>query len=354
MLEVDHSTLGPIKLPGRRCGSTTTRTPAAHRAPPPLALGEHNESVRRLARRDGRHHRRGPGVSPGRRLGARELLDTVLDAGSWQSWDAPPQQVAEPDSAVRRRAGGRPREGRHGRVGDHRRRAHAGAAGSRSSSASSASSPGRSAHAASERLVAPSSGPPARACRCSPPRRPAAPACRRARPAFLGMVKIAAAVAAHKAAGLPYLVYLRHPTTGGVFASWGSLGHVTVAEPGALVGFLGPAGLRGAVRRAVPRRACRPREPLRPRADRRGDPDRGPGASVAAPGPQRADGRARGAARGPELPREEPAGPARPGSRSPAPGDPSGPGCGRCCRPAAPPTSCPCTAPARASRTRAC
>jgi acyl-CoA carboxylase subunit beta len=39
---------------------------------------------------------------------------------------------------------------------------------------------------------------------------------------------------------LPYLVYLRHPTTGGVFASWGSLGHLTVAEPGALIGFLGP------------------------------------------------------------------------------------------------------------------
>src|SRR5690606_38949214 len=37
-----------------------------------------------------------------------------------------------------------------------------------------------------------------------------------------------------------YLVHLRHPTTGGVYASWGSLGHVTVAEPGALVGFLGP------------------------------------------------------------------------------------------------------------------
>jgi acyl-CoA carboxylase subunit beta len=35
-------------------------------------------------------------------------------------------------------------------------------------------------------------------------------------------------------------VYLRNPTTGGVFASWGSLGHVTVAEPGALIGFLGP------------------------------------------------------------------------------------------------------------------
>ncbi|AEF39313.1 acetyl-coenzyme A carboxylase carboxyl transferase subunits beta/alpha [Hoyosella subflava] len=58
--------------------------------------------------------------------------------------------------------------------------------------------------------------------------------------AFLQMVKIAAAIKHHKDAHLPYLVYLRHPTTGGVFASWGSLGHVTVAEPGALIGFLGP------------------------------------------------------------------------------------------------------------------
>ncbi|WP_032389320.1 carboxyl transferase domain-containing protein [Rhodococcoides fascians] len=58
--------------------------------------------------------------------------------------------------------------------------------------------------------------------------------------AFLQMVKITAAITAHKAAHLPYIVYLRNPTTGGVFASWGSLGHVTVAEPQALVGFLGP------------------------------------------------------------------------------------------------------------------
>ncbi len=58
-------------------------------------------------------------------------------------------------------------------------------------------------------------------------------------PAFLGMVKIASAVAQYKAAGLPYIVYLRHPTTGGVFASWGSLGHITAAEPGATIGFLG-------------------------------------------------------------------------------------------------------------------
>jgi len=58
--------------------------------------------------------------------------------------------------------------------------------------------------------------------------------------AFLSMVKITAAVKAHRDAALPFLVYLRHPTTGGVFASWGSLGHFTVAEPGALIGFLGP------------------------------------------------------------------------------------------------------------------
>lgn len=58
--------------------------------------------------------------------------------------------------------------------------------------------------------------------------------------AFVRMVEVTAALAGHRAAGLPYLVYLRHPTTGGVFASWGSLGHATFAEPGALLGFLGP------------------------------------------------------------------------------------------------------------------
>jgi len=58
--------------------------------------------------------------------------------------------------------------------------------------------------------------------------------------AFLQMVKIVQALVQHRHAGLPYLVYLRHPTTGGVFASWGSLGQLTGAQPGALIGFLGP------------------------------------------------------------------------------------------------------------------
>lgn len=59
-------------------------------------------------------------------------------------------------------------------------------------------------------------------------------------PAFLRMVAVAAAAAEHRAAGLPYLVWLRNPTTGGVMATWGSLGQITAADPGALVGFLGP------------------------------------------------------------------------------------------------------------------
>nr|MCW2727692.1 acetyl-CoA carboxyl transferase [Aeromicrobium sp.] len=59
-------------------------------------------------------------------------------------------------------------------------------------------------------------------------------------PAFVHMIDITRAIMDHRAAGLPYLIYLRHPTTGGVFASWGSLAHITIAEPGALIGFLGP------------------------------------------------------------------------------------------------------------------
>ncbi|MEV4555494.1 carboxyl transferase domain-containing protein [Kitasatospora sp. NPDC049285] len=58
--------------------------------------------------------------------------------------------------------------------------------------------------------------------------------------AFLCMVRVTAAVHAHRAAGLPYLTYLRNPTMGGVFASWGTLGHLVLAEPEARLGFLGP------------------------------------------------------------------------------------------------------------------
>ncbi len=59
-------------------------------------------------------------------------------------------------------------------------------------------------------------------------------------PAFVQMVPIAAALAEHRAQGLPYLVHLCHPTTGGVLATVGASGDLVTAEPGAMVGFLGP------------------------------------------------------------------------------------------------------------------
>jgi acyl-CoA carboxylase subunit beta len=57
---------------------------------------------------------------------------------------------------------------------------------------------------------------------------------------LMQMAKTAAAVARLHAARLPYVSVLTHPTTGGVFASFASLGDVTLAEPGALIGFAGP------------------------------------------------------------------------------------------------------------------
>ncbi len=58
--------------------------------------------------------------------------------------------------------------------------------------------------------------------------------------AFVQMLRAMDAVARLRWVGLPLIVYLADPTTGGVFASWASAGHVTFAEPGATVAFTGP------------------------------------------------------------------------------------------------------------------
>jgi acyl-CoA carboxylase subunit beta len=58
--------------------------------------------------------------------------------------------------------------------------------------------------------------------------------------AVVGMAKLAAAAGRLRTAGLPYVVCLTNPTMGGVLASWGSLGTVTFALPGAVAGFAGP------------------------------------------------------------------------------------------------------------------
>jgi acetyl-CoA carboxylase carboxyl transferase subunit beta len=58
--------------------------------------------------------------------------------------------------------------------------------------------------------------------------------------AFVQMIVATRAVRRLRDAGLCLVVYLADPTTGGVFASWASLGHVTFAEPAATIGFTGP------------------------------------------------------------------------------------------------------------------
>ena len=57
---------------------------------------------------------------------------------------------------------------------------------------------------------------------------------------LLQMAKTAAAIQRLHESGVPYISILRNPTTGGVFASFANLGDVTLAEPGALIGFAGP------------------------------------------------------------------------------------------------------------------
>jgi acyl-CoA carboxylase subunit beta len=57
---------------------------------------------------------------------------------------------------------------------------------------------------------------------------------------LLQMAKTASAIQEVKDAGLPVISILTHPTTGGVFASFASLGDVVYAEPKALIGFAGP------------------------------------------------------------------------------------------------------------------
>ncbi|MGZ6804721.1 MAG: carboxyl transferase domain-containing protein [Nocardioidaceae bacterium] len=177
-------------------------------------------------------------MSHARRLSATELIDLVLDEGSYSSWDTPPERGPVSEAYAAELAAAAEKTGLDESVvtGEglmHGRRVAVVAC-------EFGFLAGSIGVASAERLV--------RAVeRATRERLPllAAPVSGGTRMqegtvAFVQMVKISSAIATHKTAGLPYLVYLRHPTTGGVMASWGSLGHVTVAEPGALVGFLGP------------------------------------------------------------------------------------------------------------------
>jgi acetyl-CoA carboxylase carboxyl transferase subunit beta len=69
---------------------------------------------------------------------------------------------------------------------------------------------------------------------------------------LMQMAKTSAALGRLRAAGLPFVSVLTHPTTGGVSASLGMLGDLNVAEPQALIGFAGPRVIEQTVRETLP------------------------------------------------------------------------------------------------------
>jgi acetyl-CoA carboxylase carboxyl transferase subunit beta len=69
---------------------------------------------------------------------------------------------------------------------------------------------------------------------------------------LLQMAKTATAIQRLHTTGVPYVSVLTHPTTGGVFASFASLGDVILAEPGALIGFAGPRVAEQVLGRPLP------------------------------------------------------------------------------------------------------
>jgi len=69
---------------------------------------------------------------------------------------------------------------------------------------------------------------------------------------LMQMAKTSAALGRLRAAGLPYIAVLTHPTTGGVSASLAMLGDINIAEPEALIGFAGPRVIEQTVRETLP------------------------------------------------------------------------------------------------------
>ena len=69
---------------------------------------------------------------------------------------------------------------------------------------------------------------------------------------LMQMPRTTIAVQMMREAGLPYIVVLTHPTTGGVTASYAMLGDAHLAEPGALIGFAGPRVIEQTIREKLP------------------------------------------------------------------------------------------------------
>ncbi len=69
---------------------------------------------------------------------------------------------------------------------------------------------------------------------------------------LLQMAKTCGALALHSKAKLPYLSVMTHPTTGGVSASFATVGDINLAEPKAMVGFAGPRVIRETTHQDLP------------------------------------------------------------------------------------------------------
>src|SRR4029079_604937 len=69
---------------------------------------------------------------------------------------------------------------------------------------------------------------------------------------LMQMPRTTVALAELREAGLPYVVVLTDPTTGGVTASYAMLGDVQLAEPGALIGFAGQRVIEQNIREKLP------------------------------------------------------------------------------------------------------
>lgn len=172
------------------------------------------------------------------RLSARELIDDILDHNTWTPWDTAPEygEISPDYTASLQRA--REKSGTdeavitgEGLIDGHRVAIIASEFAFLGGSIGAATSHRivDAIHRATDErlplLISPASG---------------GTRMQEGTPAFVLMVAITAAIHRHKDQHLPYLVYLRDPTTGGTMASWGSAGNLTFAQPGATLGFLGP------------------------------------------------------------------------------------------------------------------
>ena len=112
LLEVEHSTLGKINLPGPPLRFDAHSVTADHRPPP--TLGQHSESVRHWLDEAGSAVSRAEVVVVSDRLSAEDFVNLVLDPGSLKRWDEPvvPTRTLDPGYAAG--ADARPYEDRVG------------------------------------------------------------------------------------------------------------------------------------------------------------------------------------------------------------------------------------------------